>query len=162
MIPRRCQRLKCSEQRDGPCKTWNRCDWYVPAPCARSVETPVSHAVTCPTEEEEQTALCRLCEDSGIMMVHIPNEARRTARVGAALKRQGMRPGFPDNFFPYARLGRHGLFIELKRARKSASRVSPEQTEWIGRLRAAGYRAEICYGANEAMAVVREYMAEQK
>lgn len=160
MIPRRCERARCSEQREGnECKSWANCDWFIPASESR---IPTSVARLCPTEAEEQKVLFAECTLRGLQMVHIPNEAKRTARVGALLKAQGMRPGFPDNFFPYARQGYHGLFIELKRAKKSASKVSPEQRQWINSLRAAGYRAEICYGAKEAMTVVTEYMTEKQ
>lgn len=160
MTPRRCLRVRCSEQRAGNCRTWDRCDWFIPATEQSRPPTPAVRS--CPTEEEEQKALFAECTQCGLQMIHIPNEAKRTARVGASLKAQGMRTGFPDNFFPYARQGYHGLFIELKRAMKSASRVSPEQREWIDRLRAEGYRAEICYGAKDAMTVVNEYMTEKQ
>lgn len=70
--------------------------------------------MTIRTEAGEQEAVIAFCELQGIIGVHIANEGKRSARNGAALKRMGLRKGFPDLFFPYARGGYHGLFIELK------------------------------------------------
>ena len=159
MFPRKCKRTGCSEQREGDCKTWTRCDYFVPAPTTLpKTETVKKACASTKLEEAEQKALYAWCQDMGIVMVHIPNEARRTARVGASLKVQGMQPGFPDNFFPYAKQGYNGLFIELKREDKRLSKVSANQKFWIEKLQSEGYRAEICYGAQEAKDVVINYM----
>lgn len=37
-------------------------------------------------------------------------------------------------------------------------RTSPEQREWIEALRAQGYRAEVCVGADAAWGVICEYL----
>jgi hypothetical protein len=49
----------------------------------------------------------------------------------------------------------HGLYIELK---AQGGRVSDEQKEWIAALRAQGYRAEVCVGADAAWGVICEYL----
>lgn len=57
-------------------------------------------------------------------------------RVGAAKKRMGCQPGFPDIFLPYKHEGYSGLFIELKVA---GGKVTKEQEEWRDFLFKAGY-----------------------
>ena len=59
--------------------------------------------MTIRTEAGEQEAIIAYCELKGIIGVHIANEGKRSAQNGAALKRMGLRKGFPDLFFPYAR-----------------------------------------------------------
>lgn len=158
-IKRPCGRTKCSEQRDGDCASWRKCDYFVPI---RAAKLAMRMEPMIPKEEDEQKALAAWCLERGVVMVHIPNEDRRSARVGGLLKAEGMQPGFPDNFFPYARQGWHGLFIELKRRAKRLSRVSEKQRQWIDLLRQEGYRAEICYGAEAARNVVLDYLRRTK
>jgi hypothetical protein len=56
--------------------------------------------------------------------------------------------------------GYHGLYIEMKRAK--GGQLSPPQKEWIDRLRAEGYRVEVCAGADAAMEVITGYLAPGK
>lgn len=111
-----------------------------------------------PYEEEEQKKLYEYCKAMNVEMVHIPNERKCSNHIGKRLKDQGVRSGFPDNFFPYARGRYHGLFIELKRVRGASSRISPDQKKWQEVLRAQGYACEICYGAKEAIECLNEYL----
>lgn len=92
------------------------------------------------------------------MMVHIPNEGKRSVSYGARLKRMGMRRGFPDMMLPVARGGSHGLFIELKTAN---GKPSEDQLRWLDRLNEQGYKAIIAYGAGEAIEAIRSYLEEQ-
>jgi hypothetical protein len=50
----------------------------------------------------------------------------------------------------------HGLYIEMK-TRKG--KVSPAQRAWQKRLRGMGYAAEVCYGADDAIATIEQYLA---
>ena len=97
----------------------------------------------------------------GLLWAHIPNERKATVVVMSELERQGMKKGFPDNFIAEPRGKYHGLFIELKRAKKSLSRKSPEQRAWIIALNAKGYAAAFCYGAEEAKRTVLKYLEEE-
>ena len=83
-------------------------------------------------------------------------------RVMADLERQGLKKGFPDNFIAEPRGKWHGLFIELKRAKKSLSKKSTEQRLWVKALNDKGYMAVFCYGAEEAKRVVLEYLGEKE
>ena len=107
------------------------------------------------TETQEQVIVVGYCKLWGVEVVHIPNEGKRTLVTGRNLVRLGLRSGFPDLFFPYAKKGYHGLFIEMKR--KKGSKVSPAQKEWVTTLNNQGYLAVICYGAEEAINVIDGY-----
>lgn len=113
-----------------------------------------------PLEEEEQRDFAAWCDARGILWAHIPNERKASIAVLSSLARQGLKKGFPDNFIAVARGKWHGLFIELKRAKKCLSQRSAEQRAWIRCLNAAGYKALFCYGAEEAKKAVSEYLKE--
>lgn len=89
------------------------------------------------------------------LMHHIPNGGRRDKREAAKLKRMGVKAGVPDIFLPIPRDGRHGLYIELKAGKNTAS---PEQREFIADVRVFGYEAEVCYGWEEAAATILRYL----
>ena len=115
-----------------------------------------------PTESEEQQALFRYCgmETQNYpdlnMLVHIPNEGKRTAANGARLKSEGLRKGYPDILLD-APMGKyHGLRIELKR--RKGSRIAAEQKTWIIKLNNRGYAAAFCYGWEEAWDFIHAYL----
>lgn len=109
-----------------------------------------------PTESEEQATVVDWCDLHGIPVVHIPNEGRRSAYTGANLKRMGMRPGFPDLFIPIARMGYHGLFVEMKVGKNKPTRA---QIEWLRRLDAEGYAVCVRYGADAAIKSIENYIS---
>jgi len=83
------------------------------------------------------------------------NGVKLTIGQAVKAKKAGMKRGYPDMFLPVARREWHGLFIELKVGKNKAS---PEQKTWIEALQGQGYCAVICYGANEAIEVIRSYL----
>ena len=114
------------------------------------------------TEHEEQVALMRLVEmhkgrwqELG-MLYAVPNGSERNVIVGRKLKAEGVKKGVPDLCLPVPRGGFHGLYIEMKRQKKS--QISPEQIAWLKALQEQGYRAEMCLGAAAAWEVIQEYM----
>ena len=72
------------------------------------------------------------------------------------MKAQGVKAGVPDVCIPVPRCGYHGLYIELKRQR--GGKLSEEQKELIPKLRAQGYRVEICKGFHPAADLIEKYM----
>lgn len=115
-----------------------------------------------PSEAQEQEALFRwaayerMTHPELSLLYHIPNGGARDARTGARLKAQGVRPGVPDICLPVPMGGFGALYIELKV--RSGGRVEEVQREWIRCLRAAGNRAEICRGWDEARETILEYL----
>lgn len=86
----------------------------------------------------------------------IPNGSYKTARSAAQFKAEGLKPGVPDLMLAWPAGAHNGLFLEMKRVRGGT--VSKEQREWLQRLTASGYRAEVCRGADEAIRLLREYL----
>lgn len=116
-----------------------------------------------PSEHEEQQALFEwaarrlsLYPELDLLFA-IPNAGAGAQRGQAGkMKAEGVKPGVPDTFLPVARSGYHGCFIEMKRI--AGSKVEPEQTEWLSKLKTQGYFAAICKGCEEAQKVLVDYL----
>lgn len=109
-----------------------------------------------PTEAQEQRAVVEWLSWMGIPFYHVPNGGYRHEWTAWQLKAQGVSPGVPDLCIPVARGGYHGLYVEMKRLR--GGRLSAAQRRWIDLLRAEGYMAEVCSGADEAIGTIAGYM----
>lgn len=109
-----------------------------------------------PTEFSEQIKLCVALDKLGLLYYAVPNGGKRSYLEAINFKRGGVKAGVPDICVAEARSPYHGLYIELKRLK--GGRVSEEQQHWIDALQARGYRAEVCKGAAEAMAVIEDYL----
>lgn len=90
-----------------------------------------------------------------LLMHHIPNGGSRNKREAAKFKRMGVKAGVPDIFLPVPKNGRHGLYIELKAGKNTATK---EQREFIEEVKALGYEAEVCRGWEAAAAVILQYI----
>lgn len=99
---------------------------------------------------------------------HIANESRSSKKDaairGRKLQRMGQKRGVWDYelFVPiYDVDGEIGTYqelrVEMKRQRGGGSTVSPEQKQWQKIYDASGIPTKICYGADEAIAFVKEY-----
>lgn len=84
---------------------------------------------------------------SHIPEMHTMSHAQRAKNVA-----QGFHAGMPD----YVIILKNGkiVWIEMKRAK--GGKVSDEQYEWQEALQSAGQVAEICYGAESAIDVVKD------
>lgn len=87
----------------------------------------------------------------------IPNEGKRSPVLGRLFKRMGMRPGTPDVFIPYPTKTHHGLFIELKYGK---NKPSPAQSKFLELLNQQGYKAVVCWSADEAIDCVVGYLKD--
>ena len=85
----------------------------------------------------------------------VPNAGKRSLRMGARMKAEGLRAGVPDLCLPVHRNGYGALYIELK---VKGGKVSELQEIWISRLRYWGNRVEVCYGWDEARDVLVDYL----
>lgn len=86
---------------------------------------------------------------------HCPNEAKRSPRLGAELKRLGMRAGIPDLLL-LAPKGKYiGLAIEMKYGKNKCTR---EQIKWLEWLHKQGYKCEVCWSSEEAIEVIKNYL----
>ncbi len=91
-------------------------------------------------------------------MFAIPNGGFRFKSEAGRLKASGVKPGVPDILLPVPKGAWAGLFIEMKR--KVASRIQHNQYEWLDQLVCFGYRAEVCYGWEQARDVIEDYLNE--
>ena len=90
--------------------------------------------------------------------LHIGNERKASYYAGYIMKRMGVLKGASDLFMAYPMGCYHGLFVEVK---SKIGRPSAEQKAFIERMRAVGYKAEICYGAEEVINTMKEYLGYQ-
>lgn len=87
--------------------------------------------------------------------LHIGNERKASHFAGYIMKRMGVLKGASDLFMAWPNGGFSGLFIEVK---SKIGKPTPEQLAFIKRMRAVGYKAEVCYGADEVISTMKEYI----
>ena len=122
-----------------------------------------------PTEAQEQAFLFDWIDANSSRVFalrwafHPANGEYRHPATAAKLKTMGVRPGVPDILLPYhvydAGVDKlyTGLAIELKRSDHS-NKPTPEQEQWLLWLDSQDWRCVVCYGAQEAIGVIREYL----
>ena len=120
------------------------------------MQKTIKRTLFVPHEWVEQADVIEWCELSKIDVIHIPNDEKRSFYAAKKKKKMGMSNGFPDLFFPIPNREYHGLMIEMKR--KEFSTCSLEQIEWIRKLNTNGYLACFCYGAEDAIEVIKNYI----
>ena len=116
-----------------------------------------------PTEHEEQAAVIKWWEVYAAqhkipenLLFAIPNGANKSMAMAAKFKREGLRKGAPDLFLAIGKKGTYGLFIELKRTK--GAQPSIEQRAFCNLLITQGYLTYICYGAEIAIQMIKEYL----
>ena len=118
-----------------------------------------------PTEEEEQIALfswAKLAEGRFPVLRwlhHIPNGGKRSKSEAARFRAAGVKAGVSDVFLPCARGGYHGLYIEMKAL---DGRPSEEQKKFAEAVRAEGFLAVLCYGAEQAEKTIIDYLTGKR
>ena len=115
-----------------------------------------------PTEHSEQATFvqwCKLMEpqipELGLLFA-IPNGGFRHWKTAAYLKAEGVKAGVPDLFLAGASADYYGLFIEMKRP--GGAPPTKIQMATMSRLRGQGYEVQVCYGFDEAKAVILRYL----
>ena len=89
------------------------------------------------------------------LLYAIPNAGKLPVQYRVKLKRQGLIAGMPDLSLACPGKGGVALFIEMK-AKKG--RVSVDQAAVIALLLSYGNRVEVCYSADHAIWVIRDYL----
>lgn len=115
-----------------------------------------------PTESQEQIALFQWAAlQKGKypeleLLYHVPNGGVRHATTAKRLKAEGVKAGVPDLCLPVPREDYHGLYIEMKRLKKSAE--SESQKQWLAALSAQGYWTQTCKGWEDAKDTIIKYL----
>ncbi len=81
--------------------------------------------------------------------------------IGSAVKakKAGLKRGYPDICLDVPRKPYHGLRIELK---KIGGRMSDGQIIILPALMMQSYCVTVCYGADEAISCIKEYLDRPK
>lgn len=114
-----------------------------------------------PTEHDEQKAFFDECAWRGnrdadwLCVFAIPNAGKRSFGAARYYAEEGLKSGVPDTLLAVPRCGYHGLFVEFKRA---GERLRDSQEVWHVRLRAQGYRVEVCRTAEDAISLASRYL----
>ncbi len=112
------------------------------------------------SEYQEAKAYIAWCMHQPLLrdiVIHIPNEGRRSAAGGYGLKLIGLRAGVSDFFVPLPTRLHHGLWIELK---ATGGRLTASQSLWLGKMKERSYAAYVAYGWDEARRITETYLRE--
>ena len=88
----------------------------------------------------------------------IPNAAKRSPRLGAYMKAEGLRSGVPDICIPAPSGDYCGLYIEMKIGK---NKPTAAQLSWIEALRIVGHRVEVCYSEKAAIDIILDYFKKE-
>jgi len=90
---------------------------------------------------------------------HLAGDARQRGIQMGRLKKQGFKSGVSDIFLPIPVGDYHGMFIEMKRRMQDGpTKVSRKQQDFLDTMKATGYHVMICYGADHAIADIKDYL----
>ena len=109
------------------------------------------------SEAQEQTMIFQWAKLKPELkwLFSVPNGGSRNFLEAINLKRQGLKKGISDMCLPLPKGKYHGLFIELKVGR---NKPSPEQLEFISYVNSNDYFARVCYGHEEAISLIENYL----
>lgn len=94
-------------------------------------------------------------------IIHIRNEAKRTAAENKRAKRMGLKKGVSDLFIAIPKNGYAGFFLELKAQKTQFSRAgkaTKHQLSFLENMKNAGYKTGIFFGAEEAISAICDYL----
>ncbi len=89
------------------------------------------------------------------LLHHCPNGGSRNKAEAVKLKQMGVVPGMPDLDFPVEKGAYHGLCIEMK---YDSGTLQENQKRKLRLLAEQGRYCAVCYGAEEAVKVLKEYL----
>jgi hypothetical protein len=110
-------------------------------------------------EHDIQVALVELVQSVApeVLFSATNGGVRLSMNQAKRMKAAGYLKGIPDLLFFESRQGFHGLAIELKAKR---GKISPIQRQRLEEFDARGWRVAVCFGYEEALAVLRDYFEE--
>jgi len=97
------------------------------------------------------------------LLFAIPNasygSSKRDIIRGMYFKSEGRKSGVPDICLPVPKGKYHALYIELKASK--GSKIRPTQKKWLEALKKAGNYTKICYGSEDAIKTIKDYLTQQ-
>ncbi len=106
-----------------------------------------------PLEDWEMKFFAGWLKRNNLKFTHVANERVASVQYKNKLKDMGTSAGFPDML---VLLPSKIVFVEMKRAKKSLSRVSHEQKDWVDTINRYDYaKAKVCYGSGEAIDFIK-------
>ena len=90
----------------------------------------------------------------------VPNAAKRSFKLAAMLKAEGMLSGVPDIVLPVARKGFNGLMIEFKKPK--TGKLTTAQESYIDLIVKEGWLVVVMTDAQAAIDVVKGYLGITK
>lgn len=93
------------------------------------------------------------------LLFHVPNGGSRNKVEAAKFKKMGVRAGVPDLVLPVPKGIYSGLFIEMK---YDKGRLQESQKEYLLRARLYENCCYVCYSAEDAIGVIKEYLNLEK
>lgn len=106
------------------------------------------------TIQKTVVAWCKSHPKLARVIMHFPNEGKRTWYYGKLLQTMGMRAGVSDLFVAMARHEFIGAWIELKSAKGI---VSSAQKEFLEDMRQQGYFTAVCRSIDECINTLTWY-----
>lgn len=106
-------------------------------------------------ESMEQRAVVSYCHLRKIPIFAIPNGGKRNRQEAYFMKLEGTSAGVPDLCIPVPNKKYHGLYIEMKYGK---NKPTQNQIKWIDYLNSVGYLAIVCYGHNDAITHIDNYL----
>ena len=88
------------------------------------------------------------------VVIHIPNEGKRTVSYGKSLKDMGMRSGVSDLFIAMGRHNYYGAWIELK---SKNGVLSTAQRQFIIDISDQNYLSASCHSIEETIEFIEWY-----
>ena len=87
---------------------------------------------------------------------HCPNGGSRNKSEAVKLKQMGVKAGVSDPFLPQPKGRYSGLYIEMKYGN---NKLTTAQKDFIADMKKAGFYMAVCYAAEAAIEVIKEYIA---
>lgn len=88
------------------------------------------------------------------LLHHCPNGGSRNKAEAVKMKQMGTMAGVPDLHLPVPKGAYCGLYIEMK---YDKGRVEESQKEFLRMAASYGNYCVVCYGAEEAISILKEY-----
>ncbi len=90
-----------------------------------------------------------------VLLHHCPNGGSRNKAEAVKLKQMGVVAGIPDLSLPVPKGIYNGLYIEMKYDRGT---LQESQKRILRALADNGHYCVVCYGADEAIKIIKEYV----